>query len=303
MTANTPIAIRPTLRQEHPMDKASAHSPRWTRPFGALLALALALCANPHTLAADKKAPKTTPPALDEHFREERGVNAFTTPSIETLLSALQQLRPLPYETIARELPTQAPSDRARLALSTGAVIAEGFLAVAAEKQSPMEPIGRVLLRHAKGLGVADHVTKHSKSILEKATTKDWAAIRSELAATQRDVEQGMIALRDEEIAHLVALGGWWRGLEITAATIAENYTPERAALLIQPAVLDYFADRISTLNPTLQKTPLWATLDTRLRQVRTLAIKPDHTPPTPDEVKKIQTAAKAVNDTTPTEQ
>ncbi len=287
------------------MDKGSAHTSRWSRSRGrlALTALALALCANAHALAADKKSPKPARPALDEHFREERGVNAFTTPSIETLLAALQQLRPLPYDAVARELPTQIPSDRARLALSTGAVIADGFLAVAAEKQSRMEPIGRVLLRHGKGLGVADHVTKHSKSILEKAATKDWPAVRSELVGTQRDIEQGMIALRDEEIAHLVALGGWWRGLEIAAGVVAENYTPENAALLVQPGILDYFADRVSTLNPSLKKSPLWIALNTGLQDIRKLAIKYNRTPPTPDEVKRIRAAAKTVSDQITAEQ
>lgn len=277
------------------MDKGSALVQRWSRSgVGALL---LALFTNADALAADKKAAKPERPSPDDHLREERGVNAFTAPSIESLLAALQQLRPLPYDAVARELPTQNPSDRARLALSTGAVIADGFLAVAAEKQSRLEPIGRVLLRHGKGLGVGDHVTKHSKSILEKAATKDWDAVRSELTGTQRDVEQGMIALRDEEVAHLVALGGWWRGLEIAASIVDEKYTAEHAAILVQPGILDYFADRIATLNPTMKKTPLWIALDARLREVRTLAAKDDRTPPTAEDVKKIRAAAKAVSD------
>lgn len=264
--------------------------------LGSLIAFTLALSAT--ALADEKKKPsRAAHAAAEEHIKEELGVNQFTTPSIETLLAALHELRPVPYDAVARELPSQNAPDRARLALSTGAVIADGFLAVIAEKQSRIEPIGRVLLRQAKGLGVGEHVTRHTRSILEKAATKDWQGVRTELIGTQRDVEQGMLALKDEEIAHLVSLGGWWRGLEIAAGIVTEHYTPERAALLLQPSVLDYFADRISTLNPTFKKTKLWLALDTNLREARRLLTKDDRSALTKDEVKKLHTLAKTTND------
>ncbi len=264
--------------------------------LGRLIAFTLALSAS--AFAVEKKKPsKAEHAAAETHIKEELGVNQFTAPSIETLLTALRELHPVSYDAVARDLPTQNAPDRARLALSTGAVIADGFLAVIAEKQSRIEPIGRVLLRQAKGLGVGEHITRHSRSILEKAGGKDWEGVRTELIGTQRDVEQGMLALKDEEIAHLVSLGGWWRGLEITAGIVAEHYTPERAALLIQPSVLDYFADRISTLSPTFKKTKLWLTLDTNLREARRIVAKEDRSAPTKDEVLKLHTLAKTTND------
>src|SRR4051812_38866365 len=112
----------------------------------ALLALAMG------AVAADKKTAKVG--VAQDHLQEELGVNAFTTPSIETLLTALHELRPVPYDKVSRVMPEGNPGDRARLALTTGGIIADGFLAVAAEKGSRMEPIGRALLQHAKGLGV-----------------------------------------------------------------------------------------------------------------------------------------------------
>ena len=264
--------------------------------LGRLIAFTLALSATAPA-AEKKKVAKSEQAAAEAHIKEELGVNQFTTPSIETLLAALRELRPVPYDAVARELPSQNAPDRARLALSTGAVIADGFLAVIAEKQSRIEPIGRVLLRQAKGLGVGEHVTRHSRSILEKAAGKDWEGVRSELIGTQRDVEQGMLALKDEEIAHLVSLGGWWRGLEIATGIVAEHYSAERAALLIQPSVLDYFADRIGTLNPTFKKTKLWLVLDANLREARRISIKENNTAPTKDEVAKLHTLAKSTND------
>ncbi len=229
------------------------------------------------------------------HLKEELGVNQFTTPSIESVLTALHELKPLGYEKIARDLSDVAPSDRPRLALNTGALIAEGFLAVVAEKQSRLDDIGRLLIRHAKGLGVSEHITRHSKSILEKGAAKDWDGIRAELVATQRDVEKAMMALKDEEIAHLVALGGWTRGLEISATLVAENYAPERAAILVQASVLDYFIDRVSTLNPSLKKTILFTLTAANLAAIRTLAIKDGGAPPNAEELLKIRNLAGSI--------
>ncbi len=253
----------------------------------------------PEKSAAQKPAVPAVPavPAISEHMREELGINEFTTPSIAVLLKALTALKPVPYDDVARELPAQNPADRARLALSTGAVIADGFLAVVAEKQSRIEPVARALIRQAKGLGVGEHVTRHSRSILEKAVVKNWAGIHAELIGTQRDVEGGMMALRDEEIAHLVALGGWWRGLEISSGILSKQYTEQGATLMAQPAVIDYFADRISTMPPNFKKTKLWIGLNDRLAEVRKLAVKPDKAVPTVEEVRAIHVIAKVMND------
>ncbi len=262
-----------------------------TTPQKVILVAAVALLATAGFAPAQdkKKSDKGAEKEGAAHIKEELGVNQFTTPSIATIITALKELRPIAYDKVSRDLSDAIPGDRARLALSTGAVIAEGFLTVSAEKQSRLTDIGRVLIRHAKGLGVGDGVTRHSKSILEKGAAKDWEAVRQELVATQRDVEKAMMALKDEEIAHLVALGGWTRGLEITAGLVADQYTPARAAILVQPSVLDYFIQRVETLNPSLRKTKLFATVEKNLGEIRKLAIKEGGAPPSADELKKIR--------------
>lgn len=267
------------------------------KPGKFLCGMAVALLATAGACFAAEK-PKADRAAAKEgagHMKEELGVNSFTTPSIETLFTALKELRPIIFEKVSRDLPDSVPGDRARLALSTGVLLADGLLAVSAEKQSRLDDIGRLLLRHAKGLGVSDHVTRHNKSILEKAASKDWSGIRAELIGTQRDVEKAMLALKDEEIAHLVALGGWARGLDIAAGLVAEQYTAERAAILVQPDVLNYFIDRVETLNPSLKKTKLFTGLGKSLVEIRTLSIKDAAAPPVAEELKKIRELASGI--------
>ena len=150
-----------------------------------------------------------------EHEREELGVNQYTAPSIARVFDQLDQLKPLPFDRLKRELPKVTPTGREQQALLFGGLIADGFLMVEAERQNQVETYGRILLRDARGLGVGDEVTRHSASLTDKGKRGDWAGVRLELIATQTGVERALISLRDEKMAHLISLGGWVRGLEI----------------------------------------------------------------------------------------
>lgn len=254
--------------------------------------------AQPKT-GADRPAPVPVDPGkIDmEQVREELGVNEFTAPSIEHLLAELMDMRPIPIEKVWKDIKPEAPQERALLALGAGRVIADGLVAVIAEKPSRVEPAARALLRYAKGLGVSDHVTKHSKSVLENSVREDWGDVRRELVRAQADVEAGMLALKDEEIAHLVSLGGWIRGLDIITTLLSDNYTPERAQKLVQPEALAYFVDRISTLNPRLKKGEAFQLLEKNLREIQGLIGKPDQPAPSHDDIKKVHKLASEVVD------
>jgi hypothetical protein len=78
------------------------------------------------------------------------------------------------------------------------------------------------------------------------------------LITTQTDVEQAMLDLRDEKMAHLISLGGWLRGLEICAATVELDYSPKRAAVLVRPELANYFASELKTLPPQLAHAALF---------------------------------------------
>src|SRR6201985_2976999 len=170
--------------------------------------------------------------STDSHFREELGVNPYTTPSIEQLFDTLDSLKPIPIQELTRTPRALRLDNRVKFALSFGVLIGNGFLAVEGEEVKAIEPLGRELLRRAKGLGVQQRVSRHSKQILELAKELDWNGLRKELIVTQKDVETAMLDLRDEEMVHLLSLGGWIRGLEIGAASVAADFTPQRASQL-----------------------------------------------------------------------
>jgi hypothetical protein len=193
-----------------------------------------------------------------EHEREELGVNPYTAPSIEKIFAQLDQLRPLPFDQLKRELPQSVPASREQKGLIFGGLIADGFLIVEAERKNLVENFGRVLMQQARGLGVGDRVMRHSASLTELGKRGEWQKVRAELVATQTDVEQAMIDLRDEKMAHLISLGGWLRGLEISAVAVATDFSPARAKILAEPDLANYFGAELKTLPPLVAHTPLF---------------------------------------------
>lgn len=268
-----------------------------------LLAVGVAISFPSAVVAKDEKQKPAAVAALPsekpdiDQIREELGINGFTAPSIENLMAELMDLRPIPIEKLWRDVPPDMPETRAKIALRSGRIIADGLLAIIAEKPSRVEGPARALVRYAKALGVADHITKHSKSLLEKAAKENWLDLRKELVKSQADMEAGMMALKDEEIAHMVSLGGWFRGLEAVSALVDSDYTPEHAKILIQPEAIEYFLDRVGTLEPTLKEDAVFQTIEKNLKAIHAATTKENDAPPTPDEVKEIRKRAAEVVD------
>jgi hypothetical protein len=215
-------------------------------------------------------------PITPENYeREELGVNEYTTPSIARIFQQLDQLRPLPFEQLRRQLPETTATSREQNGLIFGGLIADGFLLVEAQRKNLVEDFGRILLRQARGLSVADRVLRHSASLTELARRGDWTAVRQELIATQADVEGAMMELRDQKMAHLISLGGWLRGLEISAGAVARNFSPVRAKVLAQPDLLEYFTAELRTLAPATVQTTLFQQIRTGVKAVRATLSKP----------------------------
>jgi hypothetical protein len=236
------------------------------------------------------------PASAADYEREELGVNPYTAPSVADIFQQLDDLKPLPFEQLKREFPQAMHSGREQMGMVFGGLVADGFLIVECEKKNLVEDLGRVLLRQARSLGVGDRVMRHSASLTELGKRGDWVAVRRELIATQNDVEQAMTALRDQKMAHLISLGGWLRGLEITSSAVETKYTPERATALWQRDLINYFAEEMTTLPPPLAHTPLFEKLRSGIGEIRTLL---NHAPPDKmslAEVKALHTQARELN-------
>lgn len=211
----------------------------------------------------------------DEHVREEYGINQFTTPSITQLFANLDALGDIPYDELRPNVPSELPSNRIRLALNLGIFIADGFLAVQAENLKDIESVGRAIFDASRTFGVGKHLSRHNKALLKNSLLGDWGGLKEELAATQKDVELEMLLLRDQQITHLVSLGGWIRALDIASTSALHSQQPHPSQALDKQEIIEYFAAGLDTLAPSLQESELIQDLKEQIAALR-LTLNPD---------------------------
>jgi hypothetical protein len=255
-------------------------------------------------LSAQEPAPSDTPqPAneseleaeirasSDEHMRLELGVNDITTPSIASVLRDLGAFRPVPIALIQSNNREASYANRMQTALHFGSLVADGFMLTIAERADDIQDIGRALIRQSGALNAGDTLTKRSKSLFELSANGDWPGMREELIRTQADVEQSMLELHDEEMAHMISLGGWLRGFQLAARATTENHTAERASILSRTEIIDYYLDRLNTLHPRLKQTVFARTLTAKIEELRALA-EASNGSPTREQVAEMSTTA-----------
>ena len=183
-------------------------------------------------------------------------VNDVVVPVPSEIFSVLDKLGDPDWKAQLSRVPIITFNERTDVALLLGATVAEGFIAVQAEDVKTVENIGRDVLNLATALGVREDVIRHCQSISNAATASKWDVVRTELDATQSTVRRRMEDLRDGALAECVSVGGWLRGTEVITSVITRSYSLERADLLSQPDLADYFNDALENMLTTA-KNPL----------------------------------------------
>ncbi|MCD7799576.1 MAG: hypothetical protein LUG84_09295 [Akkermansiaceae bacterium] len=187
-----------------------------------------------------------------EHMLSELGINNYTAPSIRKIFEQLEGLPPVPEEKALRERPEKLPTDRCSLGLEMGFLLADGFIAVQCGKMNDIKPIALDLSRFGKAMGVGDKVNAHAASLLENAEKGQLAEFKENLAVTQNDVNAELASLRDAEIAHIIALGGWIRALDASCAALNASFSPEQARSVFYPDAPEYFDEILGCVSPEM---------------------------------------------------
>lgn len=190
----------------------------------------------------------------DSHANQELGINVYTAPSITKIFNQLDNLPAIPESYVLRNRPEKLPTDAGALSLEMGYLLADGFIAVRSGHMNDIKPIALDLTRYGKAIGVGEKMNVHSASLLEHAEKGQLEEFKRILAATQNDVNAELAALRDPDLAHLLALGGWVRALDAAAAAISEKFDAEQAAVIFYPDAPAYFNEMLGCLNPTTAK-------------------------------------------------
>jgi len=139
-------------------------------------------------------------------------------------------------------------SERTDVALLLGATVADGFIAVQAEDKKSVQDVGKNVLSLAGSLGVKDDVIRHCQAIEDAANATKWDVVRQELDATQATVRSKMVQMQDGALAECISVGGWLRGTQVITAVIGKKFSAERAELLYQPDLAEYFNDALEEM-------------------------------------------------------
>lgn len=211
--------------------------------FAKISKLSVALVAGLSLWAQAAEAPKH----LDIKQLSKK-VDDVVVPLPNEVFGALNKLGGVNWREYVRNDKGSNFTERPRIALLLGAVIADGFIAVQAEDAPTVKEIGARVLALAKGIGVGGSITPHAKAITDAADKRNWVAVRSELDRTQNSVQQAMNEVHDEKLSQLVSLGGWLRGTEVLTAVVNKRYSEEGAELLHQPDLLVYFENKLQSM-------------------------------------------------------
>lgn len=188
---------------------------------------------------------------LDEsHSNQELGINVYTAPSISKIFAQLDDLPAIPEPYVLRKRPEKLPIDAGSLALEMGYLLADGFIAVRSGHMNDIKPIALDLTRYGKAMGVGDKMNVHSAALLEHAEKGQLEEFKRILASTQSDVNEELTALRDPDLSHLLALGGWVRALDAAAAAIESRFDTRQAAAIFYPEAPEYFNEILQGLAP-----------------------------------------------------
>src|SRR2546428_9676354 len=175
-------------------------------------------------------------------------VENVVVPLPNEIFGALNKLGSVNWREYVRTEKSSNFTERPRIALLLGTVIADGFIAVQAEDAPAVKDIGQRVMTLAKGIGVGNSITPHAKAIIEAADKRNWANVRRELDRTQNSVQQAMNEVHDEKLSQLVSLGGWLRGTEVLTSVVKEHFSNDGAELLHQPDLLSYFQTRLQAM-------------------------------------------------------
>lgn len=243
------------------------------RPTAVIIGISMLAVAAPAPQHIDVQKVSTT-------------VENVVVPRPDEVFGALNKLGGVNWKDYVRTDRGSNFTDRPRIALLLGSVIADGFIAVQAEDTPAVKEIGQRVQSLAEKINVKRTITEHAKAIIEGADKKRWPSVRQELDRTQNDVQKAMEELQDQKLSQLVSLGGWLRGTEILTAVVTKNFKEEGAELLHQPDLLVHFETQLQGMPEFKSQTPLIDQIQSALGEVKPLIATPSKI--SPDAVRKI---------------
>ena len=232
----------------------------------------------------------------DSHSNQELGINVYTAPSISKIFAQLDNLPSIPEDYVLRRRPEHLPLNAGKLALEMGYILADGFIAVRSGHMNDIKPIALDLSRYGKAMGVGGKMNTYSASLLEHAEKGQLEEFKRILASTQSAVNEELTALRDPDLAPLLALGGWVRALEAAAAALEQRFDAAQAAAIFYADAPAYFNEILSGLHPRIARRLKVASMSSHMETlINQMTLAPGEAP-TLEKIRRIREAAGSIS-------
>ena len=222
---------------------------------------------------------------------------SISLPGPGELFAAIGKIGKPDWSAMFRKPPSGVFTRRPQLALNLGTLLADGHLAVEAQEKQEVKNISREIRNLAKALGLEQEVANRINSVSDFADGRRWDALSEELDAIRGELATAMNGRHDSDLVTLMTLGAWLRGIEVASGHVAENYTPEGAKALRQPALCGFFSTRIEAMPVKIRSAPPVEDVRRALPEIKPLVSFTPEAAPGVEDVRKLHAlAGDAVN-------
>ena len=239
-----------------------------------------------------QSAPTSNAPLSADELKQAASIDALTVPTPGEFFAAIEKGGKPNWSSQYRPPVSIKSTNRAQTALNLGTLIADGYIAVEAQDGQQVKNVGKDVLTLAKKLSVSQSVLARGESISQFAESNAWNQLNEELEATQNEVKKALQENRDTDLITLVSIGGWVRGTQVVTGLILQNYNPDDAKLLRQPALVGFLNAKLTQLPDRLRNDPLVQKVKNDIDSIQKMVSYPADHIPTVDEVKQLNDAA-----------
>src|SRR5207249_4674339 len=156
-----------------------------------------------------------------------------------------------------------------------GVRIADGVMAIKAKDAELLNKCASDIEKLAKKLGLSDADLGRARAVRAAGNKGEWLKVFMELGFFQQDIMKKIDQKENATHGTLLIACGWMQGARYTTTVVSENYSPETSNLLREPLLAKALKEKIESLPPELQSSPLVRKLREVLPKLETILTIP----------------------------
>jgi len=244
--------------------------------FGLTLLIACAQTPDPQTGNSEQTEPQEqqiTPPKTQKVAQlslgeMEEAKSNYLVPSPGEILSSLDKLDKVAWSQLASYETKADYDDKYGRALNLGVRVADAFMAINARDAAKFGEMSTIIFDLAREIGLGDVLEGQRTKLDGLASEGRWEELQAALDDVQTDVRNEVEAMGEDELVVLASAGGWLEGMRVVSAHLKDNYAEDKAGLLLQSGMIDYFRDEFATMPEGARSHPLVAATEKCLQDI-----------------------------------